>query len=107
MFAVIVITDLKVLFLNVETFQSPSLILNHRATWSDLSSGSTREMAREVRMESKRKAKGSNWGLKRRDQAGGVGSVTEPVTEYEMKWALAKSSVGWHNSSRQPTCSYL
>lgn len=50
-FAVIVITDLKVLFLNVETFQFPSLILNHRARGSDLSGGSTLETAWEVRME--------------------------------------------------------
>lgn len=64
----------------METCPAPPLILNHGATGSDASSGSTLRTVWEVRMEWKKKAKGSLWGLKRRDQAG-VGRVTEPESQ--------------------------
>ena len=60
--------------------KSQGYVMNPGVAGSDPSSGSALGMVWEVRITWKRKAKGSFWGLKRKDQAGG-GDYRTPVTE--------------------------
>lgn len=54
-------------------------------------------------MEWKRKAKGSHWGLKRRDQAGGGKGHRTRVTGQGLKWGLCMRNRGWTHEKQWET----
>lgn len=79
-----------------EHFHPHSLSLDHRMTHETWGCGVKPDQGGQQwdRLEQKRDAKGSYWGLKGREQAG-VGMVTESVTEQVPKRGPSRDSRGW------------